>query len=211
MSRRPVALPLFACVALAAAALAAAAGSDESDLAFTLSVRTVRVAATLDPGEQACQRRVDREAEFDSVEFAYLDPPRRGQDLSITVYDSASRRVLARGGPDRIEPALPAGDEIDVCLANGGPGRVALLGGRAHESHTSGGDVPSAGVTSGRNDIALVFRRTEPKSALAQVPDVFRRAAVFRPVGAWAYWVLLAALLVAVPALLARAIARATP
>ena len=219
MSRRAVVIPLIACVATAATGLAAVASSDTRDLAFTTSIRTVRVAATLDAGERACQRGIEREASFDAVELAYLHPPGRDQDLRIAVRDTFSRCVLARGtwrarspgdpaGAVRVEPAVAAGSPMDVCVTNGGPARVALLGGR-HYDAPSTAEVPAAGAGGGRNDIAVVFRRTTPKSALSQLPDVFRRAAVFRPLGSWFYWVLLAGLLVAVPALLWRALERA--
>jgi hypothetical protein len=48
----------------------------------------------------------------------------------------------------------------------------------------------------------------ERRSALAQLPDSFERAALFHPgwVGAWTFWVLTAAVLLGVPALLVRAL-----
>jgi hypothetical protein len=60
-------------------------------------------------------------------------------------------------------------------------------------------------------DIAIVFPRDKPKSALALVPEMFRRASLFRPgwLGAWTYWVLAALVLLAAPLLLARAASRA--
>jgi hypothetical protein len=73
----------------------------------------------------------------------------------------------------------------------------------------------SAATLDGRRlpnrDIAMVFPRAEPKSVLALVPEMFRRAALFRPgwVGAWTFWLLAALILLGAPLLLARALASA--
>ena len=219
MSRRTTAVPLIACVALAAATLAAIAGSDRRDLAFTPSVRTVRVVATLEPQSQACQRWIEREAGFDVVELEHVSPTGRGGELRVTVQQAGAGRVLARGsggarppgGPVRVRvsPEVPAGALMDVCVTNAGPGAVGLLGGRNYDSDPSFADIPSSRSGPGRFDVAVVFRRSEPRSALSQLPDVFERAAVFRPGGAWVYWLLLAGLLVAVPGLLWHALRRA--
>jgi hypothetical protein len=58
----------------------------------------------------------------------------------------------------------------------------------------------------------LVFKRSEPRSALAQVPDMFERATLFRPdvIGAWTFWLLLVAVAAGIPALLAFALRAAT-
>ena len=219
MSRRALAVPLAACVALAAAALAAVAGADRRDLAFTPSIRTVRVVATLEPGAHACQRWVEREASFDVVELDHVSPSGRGGELRAAVHETDGGRVLARGsarprrpaGPVRIRvaPPVPEGTPIDVCVTNAGPGAVGLLGGRGYDSDPSFGDIPSSRSGPHRSDMAVVFRRSEPRSALSQLPDVFERAAVFRPGGAWLCWVLLAGLLVVVPGLLWHALRRA--
>src|SRR2546426_426601 len=57
-------------------------------------------------------------------------------------------------------------------------------------------------------DLRLVFARRQRRSVLSQLPAVFHRAALFRPkpVGAWTFWALLAAVLIGVPALLIRAL-----
>jgi hypothetical protein len=55
-------------------------------------------------------------------------------------------------------------------------------------------------------DVALELARAPERSLLSEVPDVFERAALFRPgwVGAWTFWLLLAAVAIGLPALLAR-------
>src|SRR5438445_790264 len=58
------------------------------------------------------------------------------------------------------------------------------------------------------NDLALVLRTAHRRSTLAKLPAMLGRAALFRGgwSGAWAYWLLLAAVLLVVPALLLRAL-----
>ena len=61
-------------------------------------------------------------------------------------------------------------------------------------------------------DIGLELNRGDDRPLLALLPDVFERASLFRPgwVGAWTYWLLLVALVIAVPVLLSRALASAS-
>jgi hypothetical protein len=61
-------------------------------------------------------------------------------------------------------------------------------------------------------DIGLELNRSDDRSLLALLPDVFDRASLFRPgwVGAWTYWLLLVALVIGVPVLLSRALASAS-
>ena len=61
-------------------------------------------------------------------------------------------------------------------------------------------------------DIGLELNRRDNRSLLALLPDVFERASLFRPgwVGAWTYWLLLVALVIAVPVLLSRALVSAS-
>jgi hypothetical protein len=61
-------------------------------------------------------------------------------------------------------------------------------------------------------DIGLELSRSDNRSLLALLPDVFDRASLFRPgwVGGWTYWLLLVALVIGVPVLLSRALASAS-
>lgn len=61
-------------------------------------------------------------------------------------------------------------------------------------------------------DIGLELNRRDNRPLLALLPAVFERASLFRPgwVGAWTYWLLLVALVIAVPVLLSRALASAS-
>jgi hypothetical protein len=198
MSRASTVVPLAACVLLTVLALAAIAGSDSRDLAFSPSIQATTRVARLEPGERACQPRIEREGAFDVAEVSYVDPVGERPATEIVVYDSATGRVLARGLSGRrrpkggavatqLRPALGGGAAMDLCVRNVGRGPLGLAGERDY-------------------GIATVFRRSRPRSTLSQVPTIFERAAIFRPVGVWVYWALLAALLVGVPALIWRAI-----
>ncbi|MDQ3936740.1 MAG: hypothetical protein M3340_19140, partial [Actinomycetota bacterium] len=106
-------------------------------------------------------------------------------------------------------PGVRSGGAVDVCIRNAGTRRVALYGAPDR-------DIPgTVGELGGRPldaDLRLRFLRTEPRSALALVPDVLERATLFRPgiVGTLTLWILLAATLAGVPLLLALALLRAT-
>jgi hypothetical protein len=54
----------------------------------------------------------------------------------------------------------------------------------------------------------MIFFRDEPVSLLSLTPEIFRRAAVFRPprVGPWTFWALAAGVIVVVPLLLGLAL-----
>jgi hypothetical protein len=211
---------LVACVAAGVLSLALVAGRDRRSLAFTLDVPAADV-LVVQPGQQLCQARIDRQTGFDTVSIDYGTFGRPGPRMAITVADSSTGRTLARGvlppgyadnhpALTRVSPALPAGAPIDVCARNTGSQRVALYGAPDWANVTSTG-------TTGRHgrylfhDIAITFLRSHPRSVLSSVPDIFRRAAIFHPgwVGAWTFWLLLAAVVLAVPALLVRALGAA--
>jgi len=85
---------------------------------------------------------------------------------------------------------------------------VALYGGPPWQS-------PSTAAVQGGHaldgDVRLLFHRSEPRSALALLPDIIERATIFRPeaVGEWLLWLVLGGVLVGIPGLLALALRRA--
>jgi hypothetical protein len=143
------------------------------------------------------------------------------------VSDSYSQRILARGrlaaGYDpakaqtiQLSPSVKANRFVNFCFRNAGPGEMVLFGdkelGAVHPTiSTSVASLDGHPLLD--SDIALVFPRRSSKSLLQLVPQIFKRASVFRPgyVGPWLYWLLAALVLVAVPLLLARAVASADP
>jgi hypothetical protein len=217
MRRRALAALLGTCFAGAAAVAIVGAG-DERTLAFTQDIRAGGPVAVVAPGRAACQWGIDSEARFEVVQLLLGTYGRLGPRLTVTVRDNATGRAMAQGrlGPGaadnkpasvRLRPSVPDGPRVGVCVANEGPGRVALYGGPPDDAPTSQafvGNRPADG------DIRLIFYRAEPRSALALVPEIAERAALFRPapLGAWTFWILLAAMAIGVPLLLGAALRR---
>lgn len=211
--RRTGAIALTVC-ATGLVVLLAVAALDERELAFTLGVVPNGVALELEPGEQACQEPIDVAAEFAAVRVVPAADGLPGPALTLTVRDLRSGRTLGRGRtPEGYSPAEPQtarvgtvrrGQRVAVCVRNSGRAAVGLYGGPQQAARTS--RAVDGGRPTGR-DLSLVFLRGEPASALAVVPDMFRRAALWRPgwVGVWTFWVLAALVALAVPLLLARA------
>jgi len=216
-----VALALAAVVGLAAAALA----GDRSQ-AFTLGVaRSSPV--ELKPRQTVCQApvTVPPDGAFDGIRVSVGTRGRPGPPLEATVRTvdpadpaATTGAVLARGTLARgyreypAVPAqtvwvgrVPAGRTVTVCLQNRGRGRVAVFGDVDAAARTSTSFVEGAGTGL---DVALDFQRREPRSLASLIPAMLDRAALFRAqwIGTWTYWLLGALVLLAVPALLVRAV-----
>ena len=218
MRNRAIATLVGTC-ALGSCALVAVGAGDERTLAFTTNVRVVRPVVHAQPDESACQAGLQAAAAFDSLELVLGTGAEPGPPLEVVVRRSGSRRPLATGSvpggatddrpvPVRLDREVPEGAAIDVCARNRGAREVGFYGGPWYES-------PGVATVDGRpadGDIRILFLRSEPRSALAQVPDMFERAARFRPglVGAWAFWALLVAVAAGIPALLGLALRDAT-
>ena len=124
-----------------------------------------------------------------------------------------------------------AGEVVALCFRNLGPAPAAVFGdepsgkfctavNEGDQLAQAAGCRPGAGrptittsaaLKDGREldgDLAAVLVREEPRSMLSRLPDAFGYASLWRPgfVGPWLYWVLLAAVALGVPALLARAL-----
>lgn len=211
--RRPVVVFLVI-VAAGVAALVVVAASEQRTLAFTLGVPSFGAVAELRPGQQACQLPVPVGAAFDAVELHLGTYERAGSPLTVTVAEEPGGTLLgsgqlAAGYADNARVAVPVGDvdddqDVKVCIRNDGRRRVALYGGPDVTARTSSATVN--GRANG-SDLDLVFR-AESRSTLSLVPDMLARAALFRGgwIGTWLLWLLFAGVLIAVPALLARAL-----
>jgi hypothetical protein len=207
-------------VSLAAAGtVALVAATDDRRLAFLLPVNAEGITAVARPGGEVCQRDIDVEARFEVVEFTLGTYGRPGPRLAVTVRDMATGRQLAAGAlPEgavdnrsasaRVAPAVRSEARVEVCARNIGRRRVAFYGDSGKDPVASAafvGDRPVVG------DIRLVFFRGEPRSALSLIPEMMERAALFRPgpIGAPLFWILLAGIVVGLPALLGAALVKA--
>jgi hypothetical protein len=210
---RDRALILFVGVVVAGiATVLVAAASDQRQLAFTLGVQPQETAVNLAPGDRACQEPVNASAPFDRVAFRVKrigEAPR----IDVEVREVPGNRVLGTGElagpyPDGAAPQVPVGrvaatDRISVCLSSAG--QVGLYGGPAQASRTSTLVVDGRPV---RRDLTLIFLRDRPRTALTLLPDMVRRATLFRPgwFGPAALWALLVAVVTLVPFLLGMAL-----
>jgi hypothetical protein len=184
--------------------------------AFTIGVAVGGVAATLEPGQEACQQPItvpDGDAGFERVSFTLGTFGRPGPAVDVSVHGPGDRVLgrgtLAAGYPDiTAAPThtvavghVDARGPLAVCLRNAGTRKVAVYGNGNAASRTSTAFVAGQPVDT---DLSLVFERAEPRSALSLLPAFFERASLWRAgwVGAWTYWLFAAVALILVPALL---------
>jgi hypothetical protein len=231
--RKPAAIILLVLFLLGVGAILVHASSDERPLQQVLGVFVRGNVVTLRAGHTGCQGPIGLANSTPSVEFNPGTPHgERGPAVEAQIRAAGTTRVLARGllgaGFDpripqvvAVTPTVPADAIVDVCFRNLGPRRVLLFGDVAYGTNKSGFEgvhptiVTSSASLDGKDvpgrDIAVVFPRPKPKSVLALVPEMFRRASLFRPgwVGTWTLWALAGLVLLAAPLLLARAAARA--
>jgi hypothetical protein len=198
----------------AVAALFVVALTDDRELAFTLGVQPSQTAVVVAPGERACQRPIDTSAAARQVSFKTGTFRRPGPALAVEARSAGgepARGTVPAGYGDltwqtvALDRPVPEGRRIELCIANRGERAVALFGAPAQAARTSsayegGRELPT--------DIALVFERGSGRSALALIPTIFERAALWHPgwAGEWLFWVLAIAALFAVPLLLAGAL-----
>jgi hypothetical protein len=217
------------------AALLVGRAGDERPLQQRLGVFVQGPVAPLSPGHVACQVPVGLVDRTPAITFNPGTPQSQpGPAILVTLRDTRTGKIVASGrvakGFDprraqtaKLSPAAPP-SVVSVCFRTLGPGRVLLfgdssVGGAIFERAQVKGKHPtittSDAVVDGHRlpdkDIAMVFPRPQPKSVLAIVPEMFRRASLFRPgwLGAWTFWLLAALIVIGAPLLLARAVASA--
>jgi hypothetical protein len=180
--------------------LAVTALDDRYRLAFTLGARAAVPVGTLAPGDRACQGPIDVPADAERVRYRAQDAAGRRPtlELSVRAGDAPSTSTIGR---------IEKGRHVSVCLRNTGAAPVALFG-------EGGAATPSELTVDGRrsvDDMSLVFERADPGSFASSMPEMVRRAALFRPawVSSGLLWALTVMFLVGAPCLLAIAISRA--
>jgi hypothetical protein len=215
LSRRATVAAFLVLAALGLGALALAAADAQRPIAYSQGVPPSHVAAVVAPGQEVCQTPIDLPNPTDAVSLQLGTDHRPGIPFGVIVRDSGGRPIArAANGGGYVDGSVRTvrfrevrgGQTISLCLRN--TGRHPLLPYGSEEAHDSGT------IANGRKsplDMALTFLRPRPRSLLSQVPDAFRRAALFRFdwVGPELYWVLGALLVLLVPGLLVFALARA--
>lgn len=183
---------------------------------FRLSLNTDSVVA-VGPGQEACRTLIrPPQAGTNQVTFWARGATADGSAPPITVRVRKGRYsqllAIARlpsgpAGPRHaaLRGSVAGARKVAACFAN--TGAVSLL--LTPRPGTPTRVVPAHLTERSDNvDVALELVRAPQRSLLSELPDVFERAARFRPgwVGAWTFWLLLAALVLGVPALVGRAL-----
>jgi hypothetical protein len=211
-----------------------------TEIVYDLGVLPAGVVATLETGDEICQRPIGMPDAARGVAL-WLGPGGyyRGP-AKIEVRELPSKRVLATGDlrqqaipigllPTRLDREVPRGADVELCLRNTGQFRLEVLG----DIDTASGIVPPKRFA-GRvlfnptrstdnahlnrkelpfTDMTAVFTGTESRTLLERIPSAFVHASRFKPdgVGPWTWWLLLACALVGAPLALAGALRAAEP
>ncbi len=172
------------------------------------------------PGEERCSSLIRPPgAGADRVRF-WARASSGGTVPPIVVFVRRSRtaQTLADGSAEagpagartvRLRGSVAGSRKVVACFLNAGPDRAILTPRPGTPTRVT---VERSDALADYADVALELERSDDRSLLALVPDVFDRASLFRPgwVGPWTYWLLLGALVIGVPALLSRALASAS-
>lgn len=157
-------------------------------------------------GDELCIADVTIPRDAEEMRFQVTTRTASGPALDLRLHAAGydERLTVPSGYPDGALIAAPmrapAATRLGrVCLANDGPGTVALAG--TTEDRTlsrprgalAGEPLPA--------DTYLAFYERERGSALAHAPDIIERMSAFRPgvIGPWLLWPLLALTAIGVP------------
>jgi hypothetical protein len=172
------------------------------------------------PGQERCSGIIrppgagaDRVRFWARVSGAGPTPP-----IVVFVRRSRTAQTLAdgttEGGPAgsrtvRLRGSVAGSRKVVACFLNAGAVPAVLLPPPGTPTRVT---VERSDALADYADVGLDLDRSDNRSLLALLPDVFERASLFRPgwVGAWTYWLLLVALVIGVPVLLSRALASAS-
>ena len=237
-SRRLALIGLAAVAAIGLLGLVAASITSKTQVVQSLGVAPIYPIAPLHPqGGTVCEDPIPLANAVHNVRVHVGTQGQPGVPLDVTVSRTQGPDLppgpqiaqghVAGGWVDNGTPqtakvsGVAAGQRVKICITNRGtrwayafgdigvpPAGIEFRSGPRPTNTPAEGKVDGVGL---QGDIALEFASDQPRSLLARVPDMFDRASAFRPgfVGAWTYWLLLAAILIAVPLLLWRALATA--
>jgi hypothetical protein len=202
------ALVIFATVAMVGAAGLVAAGAvDRRGTAFSLQVPNSGPVVVLGRSQRVCQGPLTASAAFRGVQLWLAPASAPGARFLVSAtgpgVTALSSGVVMVGAPAQLsarawlDRTIPAGTRLSLCFDNAGPGALSLTGGPANRDS---GALERNGHALG-SAAAMVMLSPRPSSMLELLPKAFTRAALFRPtwMGAWTYWILLAAIIAAFP------------
>lgn len=220
---RSAAAVLAALVLAGVIGLVAAALLNERSQAFTLGVAPA-TGTKVKPRQTACQQPITVPADgaFDGITVAVGTKRRAGPPLDVSVRGvvPSDNKLYASGtlsaGYRGLEPTertvwiarVPSERIVEVCMTNRGRRSAFIFGDDDAAARSSLGSINGKPADA---DFALRFERRPARSLADLVPAIIDRAALFRPgwVGSWTYLVLAALVLLAVPAVLIRALGAA--
>jgi len=186
---------------------------------FRLGLNTESV-VVVEPGQEACRTLIrPPQAGANQVTFwaSGAGPEGSVPPITVRVRKGRQSQLLAiarlptgRTGQRhaRLRGSVAGSRKVAACFTNAG-----LVGLRLMPRPGTPTRVVPARLTerSDNVDVALELARAPERSLLSELPASLERAALFRPgwMGAWTFWLLLAALVIGVPALLGRALREA--
>jgi hypothetical protein len=214
MRRAPVAA-FLATFLVGLAVIAVLLVTRESTLVYTIGAAPARPVAQLGAGQEACQGSLSPPADaFDRVVVGAVAPPGSRARAEVIVRAAGSPKVLARGSAGAAAspelavpvPSTTVREPVRICVRAVDRRPVTVLGTTDLAHRTSSAVVDGAPVPA---DLAVRLERSQARSLLARLPAAVERAALFKGsvVGPATLWVLALLVLVAVPALIARALA----
>lgn len=186
--------------------------TQRNSLAFTIGVAPSLPVLELQPREVACQTPITVPAggEFDRVALTLAG----GQEGRVEILDPDAGRELARGTlrggyPDRSEQVVRVGEvsdaqRVSVCLRNLGSRKLTVYGNAEAAARYSAITYKDAAQPI---DMAVRFERA-PRSGLSLLGLSFDHASLFKFtwMGGWTFWLLTVLVVLAIPALLVRAL-----
>ena len=234
-SPRLAILGVAAVVVLGFVGLAFAAITTTSNQEQTLGVGPFFPIAALHPrGGVVCEEPIAVSKPITNIRFNVGTRGRPGTPLDVTVSRwGHGGGVIAAGhvpggwvddgSPQLVHvQEVPADQNVSICIRNRGLVPAYVFGdtGSGGVGTKLGADprptiTPAQASVDGKSisgDISMSFVGAKARSLVSRLPDVFDRAALFRPrfVEPWMFWLLFAAIVIFMPLVLLRALVRAT-
>jgi hypothetical protein len=191
--------------------------SDKRVEAFTLGVVPGSGIAQLQAGDTLCQRPIEVEETFSWLRLVVSSPQPPGPPLLVEVRDTGGRvlgHAGVRGGYGKAPTNVVApvgrvdkGRRVAVCVRHQGSKRTTavLYGGVAVAAAGSDASLDGHGLG---QDLSVVFLRDSEPTLLSLAGDVVDRASLWHGewIHPWLLWLVVALLVLALPALLALAL-----
>jgi hypothetical protein len=215
-------LALAATLAVGLIAVAVAAGSSVRPDVFTLGMDPVAPMAPLPHQRTACQAPIPVPDAFRAVALVLGPPNELRGPFDVTVRSATPTAVpgsvLARAAVPRerlhgevtvtLDRSVPAQRYVAVCVTNRGRAPADVWGDDSPQRTPATSLAVDERGRPLRGDLFLRFPDRHTASLLERIPAALSHAAPYKlgGIGAWAFWLLAALVLVGAPVLLVRAL-----